>query len=168
MYKRILVATDGSPTSDKAMLEALALAKQLTSQMLLLHVVDEAPPFGTSGSSFSPQQYTKAVHKAGHKVLSEAKAKVEQQSVQVETKCIALDPFSPSQRIFDLIDAEANNWPADLIVIGTHGRRGFRRFLLGSVAEGLLRIAEKPVLVIRCSPVTGIGSWSDTENSRSS
>ncbi len=152
MYKRILVAADGSPTSHKAMLEALALAKQLDSQMLLLHVVDETPPFGTSDRSFSPQQYTKAVHKAGHELVSEARAIVEQAGVQVEAKCIALDTFSPSQRIFDLINAEANGWPADLIVIGTHGRRGFRRFLLGSVAEGLLRIADKPVLVIRCPP----------------
>ena len=50
---------------------------------------------------------------------------------------------------YDLIEEEANRWPADLIVIGTHGRRGIRRVFLGSVAEGLARISSKPVLLIR-------------------
>jgi nucleotide-binding universal stress UspA family protein len=52
-------------------------------------------------------------------------------------------------RVYDTIEQEAVRWPADLIVIGTHGRRGFRRLLLGSVAEGLIRVTTKPVLLVR-------------------
>ena len=59
--------------------------------------------------------------------------------------------ITPSQRICDAINEEAKSWPADLIVIGTHGRHGFNHLLLGSVAEGVIRLAAKPVLVIRGS-----------------
>jgi nucleotide-binding universal stress UspA family protein len=53
-----------------------------------------------------------------------------------------------AQRISDVINKQAKRWPADLIVIGTHGRRGFDRLFLGSVAEGVIRLAVKPVLTI--------------------
>jgi hypothetical protein len=57
----------------------------------------------------------------------------------------------PGGRVYDSIEQEAARWPADLVVIGTHGRRGFRRLLLGSVAEGFIRITTKPVLLVRGS-----------------
>ena len=56
-----------------------------------------------------------------------------------------------AKHIYDAIEEEATEWAADLIVIGTHGRRGIRRLLLGSVAEGLTRVSSKPVLLIRGS-----------------
>jgi nucleotide-binding universal stress UspA family protein len=54
-----------------------------------------------------------------------------------------------AEHIYDVIENEATAWAADVVVIGTHGRRGIRRLLLGSVAEGLIRISSKPVLLIR-------------------
>ena len=54
-----------------------------------------------------------------------------------------------AKHIYDVIEEEATQWPADLVVIGTHGRRGISRLLLGSVAEGLTRISTKPILLIR-------------------
>jgi nucleotide-binding universal stress UspA family protein len=51
--------------------------------------------------------------------------------------------------VYDVIEEEATRWPADLVVIGTHGRRGIRRLLLGSVAEGLTRISSRPILLVR-------------------
>ena len=56
-----------------------------------------------------------------------------------------------AKHVYDVIEEEAAQWPADLIVIGTHGRRGIRRLLLGSVAEGLTRISSKPILLVRGS-----------------
>ena len=55
------------------------------------------------------------------------------------------------KHVYDVIEEEAKQWPADLVVIGTHGRRGIRRLLLGSVAEGLTQISSKPILLIRCT-----------------
>jgi len=62
---------------------------------------------------------------------------------------LVIDQFD--KRVSDAIEQEAESWHADLIVIGTHGRRGFRRLLLGSVAENLIRTSTKPVLLIRGS-----------------
>jgi len=53
------------------------------------------------------------------------------------------------ERIYETIDEESKEWPANLIVIGTEGRRGFQRLIIGSVAEGLVRISTKPILLIR-------------------
>jgi nucleotide-binding universal stress UspA family protein len=53
------------------------------------------------------------------------------------------------KHVYDVIEEEATQWPADLVAIGTHGRRGIRRLLLGSVAEGLTRISSKPILLVR-------------------
>jgi nucleotide-binding universal stress UspA family protein len=69
--------------------------------------------------------------------------------IEVDTKFVVLEALA--QRICDAIIEEAKHWPADLIIIGTHGRHGFNRLLLGSVAEGVIRLATKPVLVFRGS-----------------
>ena len=74
-------------------------------------------------------------------------AKARGAGVDVDSKLIAIELYG--ERIYDVIEEQANQWPADLIVIGTHGRRGVRHLMLGSVAEGLIRVATKPVLLIR-------------------
>lgn len=73
-------------------------------------------------------------------------AKAKAARIKFNTKLAAIRRLT--QRICDVINNEAKRWPADLIVIGTHGRRGFNRMVLGSVAEGIIRLADKPVLVI--------------------
>lgn len=80
-------------------------------------------------------------------MIADCSATVREAGVEFDTKSIVIETLD--QHIYDAIDGEAKRWPADLIVIGTHGRRGFRRLLLGSVAEGVSRVASKPVLLIR-------------------
>ena len=67
------------------------------------------------------------------------------QEFEFDSKCVVIF----ARHIYDVIEEVATEWPADLIVIGTHGRSGIRRLLLGSVAEGLTRVSSKPVLLIR-------------------
>jgi nucleotide-binding universal stress UspA family protein len=80
-------------------------------------------------------------------VLANCSEIVRAAGCKADTKTIVIQTLD--QSISDAIDDEASLWRADVIVIGTHGRRGFRRLLLGSVAEELIRITNKPVLLIR-------------------
>lgn len=150
MYKRILVAVDGSDTSNLALREAMKLAKEQQAVLRLVHVVDETPVYMTMvtiDASFSVADYQMAMREAGQKVLATCAATARQAGIEVGTKFIILEVLK--QRICDAINEEAKGWPADLIVIGTHGRHGFNHLLLGSVAEGIIRLAAKPVLVVR-------------------
>ena len=152
MYKHILVAVDGSDTSDLALQEAMKLAKEQEAALRLVHVVDETPVYMTMvtmDAQFSVADYQKAMREAGQKVLATCAATARQAGVKVDTKFVILEVLT--RRICDAINEEAKDWPADLIVIGTHGRHGFNHLLLGSVAEGVIRLAAKPVLVVRGS-----------------
>ena len=146
MYQRILVTVDGSRTSDVALREAIRLAKQQQAKLRLVHVVDETrlamyPEFR------SPEALNEPLLKAGRKVLEKAEALVRENGMAAETTLLELDVIK--RHIPDMVVEEAQRWPADLIVIGTHGRRGVRHLLLGSVAEGVVRRATVPVLLIR-------------------
>ena len=79
--------------------------------------------------------------------LAKCTASIKDTGITFDTKYAAIDSFAT--RTCDVINEEAKSWPADLIVIGTHGRRGVNRLLLGSVAETVIRTASKPVLIIR-------------------
>ncbi len=149
MYKHILVAVDGSNTSNLALQEAMKLAKEQQAALRLVHVVDETPAYMTMDTAYALADFQKAMREAGEKVLATCAATARQAGVKVDTKFVILEVLA--QRICDAINDEAKRWPADLIVIGTHGRHGFNHLLLGSVAEGVIRLASKPVLVIRGS-----------------
>ena len=144
MYKQILVPIDGSDTSNLALKHAIALAKDQRSMLRLFNIVDLTP---TYSSVNAPQVIERqdALQAEGQKVIADGSATVLAAGIQCDSKCIA----ASDKHAYDLIEEEANRWPADLIVIGTHGRRGIRRVFLGSVAEGLARISSKPVLLIR-------------------
>jgi nucleotide-binding universal stress UspA family protein len=88
-----------------------------------------------------------ALRRAGEDALNDAAATARALGVNAETALLTV--VEASDRVYDAIEQEAERWPADLVVIGTHGRRGFRRLLLGSVAEGLIRVTTKPVLLVR-------------------
>lgn len=147
MYKHILVAVDGSDTSNLALQEAMKLANENQAALRLVHVVDETPAYMTMDTAYALADFQKAMREAGEKVLATCAATARQAGVEVDTKFVILEVLA--QRICDAIIEEAKRWPADLIVIGTHGRHGFNHLLLGSVAEGVIRLATKPVLVIR-------------------
>lgn len=147
MYKHILVAVDGSDTSNLALQEAIKLAKENQAALRLVHAVDETPAYMTMDIPYSIADYHKAMREVGQKMLASCAATARQAGVEVDTRFVILEVLA--QRICDAINEEAKRWPADLIVIGTHGRHGFNHLLLGSVAEGVIRLAAKPVLVIR-------------------
>ena len=149
MYKHILVAVDGSETSNLALKESIKLAKEQQAALRLIHVVDETPAYMIVEAPYPIRQYQEALRKAGEKELTDCAAMVRDKGVIFDTKLAIVETIT--QRICDLINEEAEQWPADLIVIGTHGRRGFNHLLLGSVAEGVIRLATKPVLIIRSS-----------------
>jgi nucleotide-binding universal stress UspA family protein len=149
MYKHILVAVDGSDTSNLALQESIKLAKEQQAALRLVHVVDETPTYMTMDTAYALADFQKAMREAGEKVLATSAATARQAGAEVDTKFIVLQAVT--QRICDAIVEEAKRWPADLIVIGTHGRHGFNHLLLGSVAEGVIRLAASPVLVIRGS-----------------
>lgn len=146
MFKRILVAVDGSQTADQALQEAIKLAKELQGQLRIVHAVDIVNIY-VSSEFVDPTEISAAITKSGQDVLRKAEAVARQAQIPVETRLIVID--SLGQRIPEMIAADAEAWPADLIVIGTHGRRGLSRLLLGSVAEGVIRVATKQVLLIR-------------------
>jgi len=149
MYKHILVAVDGSDTSNLALQEAMKLAKEQHAALRLVHVVDETPAYMTMDTAYALADFQKAMREAGEKVLATCAATAHHAGVEVDTKFVILEVLA--QHICDAINEEAKRWPADLIVIGTHGRHGFNHLMLGSVAEGIIRLATKPVLVIRGS-----------------
>jgi len=149
MYKQILVAVDGSETSNLALREAIKLAKDQKAKLRLIHVVDETPAYlmMDAEAPYLVADLQKALQAVGQKVLSTCADVVREAGIEADTTLKTAKAIG--QRIYEEIEEEATRWPADLIVIGTHGRRGFRRLILGSVAEGVTRIATKPVLLIR-------------------
>ncbi|HUL68109.1 MAG TPA: universal stress protein, partial [Burkholderiaceae bacterium] len=82
----------------------------------------------------------------GQRLLADAKARVE--AAGVETEFALLEGKEPADKTARLLVQDATKWDADLIVIGTHGRTGLARFVLGSVAESVIRTAQRPVLLI--------------------
>ena len=147
MYGRILVAVDESETSDLAFQEAIRLAKDQKAALRILHVIDVSPAYLTVDTPYPFVEYQKAMQEAGQKLLANRVATARAAGVEVDSKLITIEMFG--ERIYDVIEEQSKQWPADVIVIGTHGRRGARHLMLGSVAEGLIRVATKPVLLIR-------------------
>ena len=146
MYKRILVAVDGSDTSQLALQEAVNLTKESGGQLRIVHVVDDVS-LDLYREVVDPGEIQKAITKSGEAILSKAQTAVRAAGVKAETRLLEIQKLG--RRVTDMIAQEADAWPADLIVIGTHGRHGFNHLLMGSVAEGVVRIATKPVLLIR-------------------
>ncbi len=147
MYGRILVAIDDSETSDLALKEAIRLAKGQKAALRIVHVIDVSPAYLTVDTPYPFVEYQKAMQEAGQKLLANRVTTAHAAGVEVDSKLIAMEMYG--ERIYDVIEEQSKQWHADLIVIGTHGRRGARHLMLGSVAEGLIRIATKPVLLIR-------------------
>jgi nucleotide-binding universal stress UspA family protein len=150
MFQRILVPIDGSPTSNRGLETAIGLASDQRARICLLHVVDElVVTGGVDGmvyvpSSFS-EDYIRALRQAGRRLLARAEAKVRQRGIEVEAVLLE----TVGHRVADQIVRQAKKWRADVIVLGTHGRRGLSRVVMGSDAEMVLREAPVPVLLVR-------------------
>jgi nucleotide-binding universal stress UspA family protein len=150
MYTRILAAIDGSPGSAHALKHAAGLAKGLSASLRIIHVVDIGLlPYGPE-LSIDIDALLAARYAAAEKILAAARDSVQAPGLEVETRL--LDTATPVQHVAAAIAEAAASWPADLLVLGTHGRRGVERWLLGSVAEGVARRSTVPVLLV---PVPG-------------
>ena len=146
MFNRILVAVDGSATSEQALSHAMDLARSLGAQMLVLHVVEEV--FLNVGEEIvDPRALWQAMSVGGQKTLERFVEQVKAAGLSTESRLIELRDLG--ETVAGSIVSEAEAWGADLIVLGTHGRRGWRRLLLGSTAEEVARMAKTPVLLIR-------------------
>jgi nucleotide-binding universal stress UspA family protein len=148
MYGRILVAVDGSDTAQLALRQAIELARGQRSRLRLMHVVDELTGGGQRAATLD--EFWRAARIAGERILESAQAQAAKAGVEAETKLVENRTFGAViRRVSNLIVDEAKRWPADLVVIGSHGRRGLSKLLLGSVADGVLRTSPAPVLLIR-------------------
>ena len=148
MYRRILLATDGSSVSKQALAHAVGLAAALRCEMRVVCVMDQYSidqSWWVNAEAF--EDIVQRMRSASNKVLKDATDEASKSGVRAETKLLELE--ERGQRISDRIANEATAWPADLIVLGTHGRRGMDRLVLGSVAEGVARRASAPVMLVR-------------------
>ncbi len=141
MFKRILVPVDGSDTANKALVTALQLARDSGGRVRLVHSLDELAYLW--GYEYRGDTVTLAREHAT-KVLDAAADMARSAGVAAEQQLMEV----PGMRLGDTVASEARQWEADLIVVGTHGRRGIGRVLLGSGAEQIIRSAPVPVLVI--------------------
>ena len=150
MFRRILVPIDGSPTSRRGIEEAIRLASDQKARICLLHVVDQlVATGGLDAMMYVPPSYSdefiRALREGGKKLLAGAESKVRKHGIEVEAVLLE----TVGRRVADLIIKQAKKWRADVIVLGTHGRRGLSRVLMGSDAELVLRETPVPVLLVR-------------------
>jgi nucleotide-binding universal stress UspA family protein len=153
MFHRILVPVDGSLTSNRGLDEAITLARDHKAKLCLLHVVDDLAVAGLADTmTYVPPSYIERFREGlrtrGKKVLAGAEAKARKRGVSVEAVLLEALGRQVAEQIID----QAKQWRADLVVIGTHGRRGFSRLVMGSDAEMVVRETPVPVLLVRSSP----------------
>jgi nucleotide-binding universal stress UspA family protein len=150
MYRRILVPIDGSSTSTLGVEHALKLAKDQDAVVRVLNVLDDTymlpvvDAYPVADMSF----LLDSVKATGEDALSRALALAQRHRVKAERAMVE----SRGRRVSDVILDQARRWRADVIVMGTHGRRGLNRLLLGSDAERVLHETKVPVLLVRADP----------------
>jgi nucleotide-binding universal stress UspA family protein len=146
MYKRILVPVDGSQTSNKALTAALQLARDASGQVRLMHLVDDlAYISGYEAYGAYSAELIAIAQKVGQKILDDALAIAKAAGVQADQMLFEKLGAHLGETVADA----SKRWNADLIVVGTHGRRGVGRMFLGSGAEQIIRLAPVHVLVVR-------------------
>jgi nucleotide-binding universal stress UspA family protein len=144
-YKRVLVPVDGSRTSGLGLREAIGLARAQKASLQLVHVVDAHYVVMTMETAVSVDEVLPALRRQGRRILQKAQAMTQRQGV----KCSALLLETLMEPAADLIVRQAKKGRADLIVMGTHGRRGVSRLVMGSDAEQVVRNSPVPVLLVR-------------------
>ena len=144
MFKHILVPVDGSETSTKAVVKAVGLAKAFGSVVTVLYVIDPYPFTGVGADfAYGQAQYLSAATAEANQALDEAKKVFEDAGVQVNTL------LGEGHAVHEGIGRVLSSVDADLIVIGSHGRRGLEKLMLGSVTQRVLGVVHVPVLVVR-------------------
>ena len=141
---RELVPIDGSDISERALDEVIKFAQLQNVQVEVIHVLEDVGYFDNE-DYLNYAELIQSMRSIGEKILERAQKKLQQAGVITEIKLLE----TQGERIVNVIATEAKNSLADLIVIGTHGRSGFSRMLMGSIAEGVVRTAHIPILLIR-------------------
>lgn len=141
LFKRILIPTDGSEYTKAAISKGLELAKLMNAEVTAMYVVDQTSFINFPMDSTVVSVYS-LLEKEGKEAVDYVRKEGEKLGVKVET---VVEEGSPVRKI---VDASKN---FDLIVMGTLGRTGFSKLLLGSVAERVVRYADCPVMVVRAT-----------------
>lgn len=141
MFRRILIAVDVNPCHEQIIHDGLALARLHNASVTFLTVIEDRS-VEVYGRKYGTN-LNKAYLQASIELLDEAVKRAEAAGVPVETSLI--DTKHPSDAILEAEEAH------DLCILGTHGRRGFQRFVLGSVTEEVLRRSSKPHLIVSCA-----------------
>jgi nucleotide-binding universal stress UspA family protein len=147
MFKKILIPIDDSRCSTHAATLGLDLARQFNSSVFITHVIEDLPKIYQGGD------WAEALLEQGERVLDKWRTKGEEQKIKLETSVVT------SRDTAEGIIKTARENACDLIVMGTHGRKGLAHAFLGSVAERVTRLATIPVLLVRESKHTATPTW---------
>lgn len=149
MFQNILVAVDGSATANRGLKSAIQLASDQHATLTIVHVIDDMAIMPALDGGYVPANYIDsmldAMRDSGRKVLAKAEKLAQEQSVPAKTVMAE----TQGRTVAHTILAQARKAKSDVIVLGTHGRRGLTRVLLGSDAETVLREATCPVFLVR-------------------
>ncbi len=148
MYTRIFVAIDNSDTAKKALDEAVRLASALQAKLCIAHALDEgllAQHALGIGTYIDAAKVKAEMRTAAGQLLDDAAGRAAAAGVAVEQRLVE----SERKRTAEQIAEAAQQWQADLLIVGTHGRHGVERLLVGSVAENLMRLAPMSLLMVR-------------------
>ena len=144
MFKKILVPVDGSPTSQQAVSRAVALAKAFDGEVFAICVIDPYPFTGVGTDfAYGQSQYLEAAAFEANNAIRNAREAIAASGVKVDTRVV--ESNAPWRGILET----ATELGADIIVMGSHGRRGLEKLVLGSVAQHVLSHIHLPVLVVR-------------------
>jgi len=144
MFKHLLVPIDGSPTSELAVSKAIGLAKAFDSKVTAIYVVDPYPFAGVGADfAYGQSQYLNAAKAAATDALANARKQMEASGVQIDAATVE------SHAVWRGILEAADSGGADLIVMGSHGRSGIEKLMLGSVAQKVVANTRLPVLLVR-------------------
>lgn len=138
-YTKILIAVDSSEYSMKAAKKGLELAHQLEAKAALLFVVDKSKALGNVDAGITHEQALIVLKKEAEQTLDELAEMYNGNELM---------KFMPEGNPEEDIIKTADNWKADLLVLGTHGRTGLKHLLMGSTAERVMRHSDIPVLMV--------------------
>jgi len=145
VYAKILVPIDGSPTSTAGLVEAIRLAKSEGAALRLVHVLEDFKFMAGAEDAVYLGNTVDLLREAGAAILAPAAARARESGLAPES----VTRETTGERAAHVIVDEAKQWGADLIVLGTHGRRGVERLIMGSDAEEIVRTTPVPVLLVR-------------------
>jgi nucleotide-binding universal stress UspA family protein len=152
MYARILVPVDGSEAAARGLNEGIKLAQDLKAHVRLVHVVEPWVMVSMDTMAVNAHQIADHIRSIGAELLKECEATAAKAGIKVDTELVEKIGGTAGEHIV----RKAKEFNADLIVCGTHGRRGIRRLLMGSDAEYIVRRTPVPVLLVRTREATDL------------